>query len=130
MLSKSKHWVESCGEARPPSRSDVLIFLGSTIEEANEGAAAAGAAGCLKTLTLQPLDPDEAHDHPADLHQATDFTFISPNALATLLGYGSAAPSPLTGGALVIDVRRQDERLLYGAIHGSHSVPGRPLSLP
>lgn len=126
-FAQPERWSEVCGEARPPAQTDVLIFLGSSVSDANEAAAAAGAAGYARALTLQPLEPGEEGQDPhldPRPHPA-HFTFISPNALATLLGYGSAALPPLTGGVCVIDVRRQDERLLYGSIHGSHALPGR-----
>jgi hypothetical protein len=46
-----------------------------------------------------------------------------PHPLQGLLQHGLPS-TPMLSEALLLDVRRPDERLLYGAIHASHSLPG------
>lgn len=59
--------------------------------------------------------------NPHTAQHAKDVRYIGRDALAALLGY-SSAPAPVS--ILLIDVRRHDERALYGSIRGSVHVPG------
>ncbi len=54
--------------------------------------------------------------------QAVQLRYINRDGLAALLGYTQA---PLGIPYVLIDLRRHDERTLYGTIRGSVHVPGR-----
>lgn len=124
VLTKGRRWAEVCGTLRRPSPEALLVFLGNDAAGQEEGAAGAAAAGFQRTLALYPpLDAGDAVGPPPP----PELAVIRPDALATLLGWGGMARELQLGplaAVVLLDVRRWDERLLYGSIRGSVSLPG------
>lgn len=125
VLSHPKRWAETFGATRRPPPSDILVFLGSTAGEQEEGAAGAKAAGYDRTLALAGT---LANIEEAEAQPPHDLAFLRADALALLLmgeGARQAFPCPVT----IIDVRRWEERLLFGSIRTSQALPGGSLRL-
>lgn len=104
-------------EKQRQARKKLICLVGQSEAQMCAGAAAAAAAACQYTAVLQGgLAAFEA----ADLAQA-EVPRIGRHALALLLGRGCEP----AGGQPVccIDVRRPDERTLYGSIAGSLHIP-------
>lgn len=125
VLSHPKRWAETFGATRRPPPSGILVFLGSTAGEQEEGAAGARAAGYDRTLALAGT---LAKIEEAEAQPPQDLSFLRADALGLLLmgeGARQAFPCPVT----VIDVRRWEERLLFGSIRTSQALPGGSLRL-
>ncbi|KAL6780587.1 hypothetical protein ACKKBF_B12545 [Auxenochlorella protothecoides x Auxenochlorella symbiontica] len=119
VLSHPKRWAETFGATRRPPPSGILVFLGSTAGEQEEGAAGARAAGYDRTLALAGT---LAKIEEAEAQPPQDLSFLRADALGLLLmgeGARQAFPCPVT----VIDVRRWEERLLFGSIRTSQALP-------
>ena len=54
----------------------------------------------------------------------SDLRFINRDALALLLGQAAEGGVVHAPAACLIDVRRSDERALYGSIKGAQHIPG------
>eukprot|EP00887_Chlorella_sp_A99_P002128 scaffold21.g2128.t1 len=105
-----------------PQQHHILVFVGDSQEQQLAAAAAAASQGFQRSMVLDgalPLFGLGAQAQP-------DLRFIGRDAVALLLGLGGAeagGAAPRPPAALLIDVRRSDERVLYGAIRGSAAVP-------
>lgn len=114
---------------RWPDPRHIIVILGGNEEEERRAVISANSAGYHKTLCARgslegdPLDEGE--------ERAPGLRCISRDALALLLS--NAIPLANTGDALynsssnnnfvLIDVRRKDERILFGSIGGSKHIP-------
>lgn len=98
-----------------PQQHHLLVFVGDSQEQQLAAAAAAAAQGFHRTLVLDGGLPLFA----LGVHAAPDLRFVGRDAVALLLGMGGGGDGVLGGAArapatLLLDVRRSDERLLYG----------------
>jgi hypothetical protein len=107
----------------------MLVFVGDSEEEELRAAAAATSCGFQRTMVLtgglQQLSAAGSSGGggtgvPAAA--AADLRFIGRDALAVLLGMSpDVVHAPQ---AALVDVRRSDERALYGSIKGAAHIPG------
>lgn len=128
VLGSPAAWAESFQGIPFPTPNFTLVFVGDAEEEESRAAASASSCGFQRSLVLdgglQQLAGGVAQPQ-------ADLRFINRDALAVLLGM---AADEATGGGLggvvhapqatLIDVRRSDERALYGAIKGAMHIPG------
>jgi rhodanese-related sulfurtransferase len=114
-LASRAAWADAHQGVPFPEPHFLLVFVGATEEQQAAAAAAAAARGFQRTLALAGALPGLACGAPAP----PPLLFVGRDAVALLLGAGGR------GGprALVVDVRRSDERALYGAIRGSVHLP-------
>lgn len=114
VLCSQALWRERFQGIQHPASHYMLILIGNNEQEQSNAAAAAAAAGYQRAMSLAgalpPFSVGVAQPH---------ITFINRDALAVLLGLNGLG-MPL---ATLLDVRRSDERVLYGAIRGSVNVP-------
>ena len=138
MLGSAATWGEAFQGVPYPPPHAVLVFVGDTEEEELRAAASAASCGYQRALVLggglQQLGLGAgsggggAGGAPPPPQPAADLRFINRDALAVLLGM--AVDESGGGGVMhappttLIDVRRSDERALYGAIKGSVHIPG------
>jgi hypothetical protein len=120
-LSSPGAWEERFHGISPPFPHFMLIFVGGGEGEQLCAAAAAAAHGFQCTMVLEGALAEFSRGVQAQPH----LTFINRDAVALLLGSAGAESlqRPLPPVRL-LDVRRSDERALYGSIHGSMHIPG------
>ncbi|PSC72095.1 outer dynein arm-docking complex subunit 3 isoform B [Micractinium conductrix] len=137
VLGSAATWGEAFQGVPYPPPHAVLVFVGDTEEEELRAAASAASCGYQRALVLggglQQLGLGAgsggggAGGAPPPPQPAADLRFINRDALAVLLGM--AVDESGGGGVMhappttLIDVRRSDERALYGAIKGSVHIP-------
>ncbi|PRW57512.1 Heat shock 67B2 [Chlorella sorokiniana] len=121
VLGSASAWAEAFQGVPYPPPHFMLVFVGDREEEEVRAAAAAASCGFQRTMVLegglQALGGGSTQlpQPQADLH------FIGRDALAVLLGM---APEVLhVPPVTLVDVRRSDERALYGAIKGAAHIP-------
>lgn len=103
-----------------PQPHHMLVFVGDSPEQQLAAAAAGASQGFQRTMVLDGALPLFGLGLGAQA-QPDHLRFIGRDAVALLLGLGGeAARAPV---ATLLDVRRSDERVLYGAIRGSQHVP-------
>jgi len=115
-LSSPSAWAEVFQGVSFPESNYLLVFVGSTPEQQLSAAAAAASCGFERTMTLAGTLANFATGAATQPH----LHFIGRDAVAALL----SAPAETQPRTFVIDVRRSDERALYGAIKGTVHVPG------
>lgn len=129
VLGSPAAWGEAFQGVPFPRPHYMLVFVGDTEEEELRAAAVAASCGFQRAMVLEGGlrqllgegggggEKREAHSQPQG-----DLRFIGRDALGVLLGMsGEVVHAP---PATLIDVRRSDERALYGAIKGSLTLPG------
>jgi rhodanese-related sulfurtransferase len=100
-----------------PTRDHLLVFLADDQSSMTKAAAAAAACGFERTATL--AGGLQAFSEAA--RKQADLKYITRDAVAALLGQADINLAPDL--ATVLDIRRHDERSLYGTIPGTHHVP-------
>jgi rhodanese-related sulfurtransferase len=116
-LASRPAWLDLFQGVVFPEPHYLLAFVGATEEQQTRAAAAAASQGFQRTLTLAGALAGFARAAAAQPH----LRFVGRDAVAAALGAGpEGLPWPR---ATVIDVRRSDERALYGAIKGTAHVP-------
>ncbi|KAL4452234.1 hypothetical protein ABPG75_007896 [Micractinium tetrahymenae] len=126
-LASPAAWAEAFQGVPFPTPNFTLVFVGDTEEEEARAAAAAASCGFQRSLVLegglQQLAAGVAQPQ-------ADLRFINRDALAVLLGMAADEAGGIGPGGVVhappatlIDVRRSDERALYGAIKGAVHIP-------
>ena len=121
-LGSPSAWTEMFQGVPFPETHCMLVFVGSTVEQQVRAAAAAASQRFLRTMTLAGTLAGFARGASTQPH----LHYVSRDAVAALLNaYGD--PSTTTGPhrVMVIDVRRSDERALYGSIKGTVHIPGK-----
>ena len=121
VLGSEAAWGEAFQGVPFPKPHYLLVFVGNTEEEELRAAAAAASCGFQRSMVLegglQLLAAGGAQPQ-------ADLRFINRDALAVLLGMCAEAGVVHAPPAALIDVRRSDERALYGAIKGAAHIPG------
>ncbi|KAG1661025.1 hypothetical protein FOA52_005340 [Chlamydomonas sp. UWO 241] len=113
-----------------PARGTVLVFAAEELAAAFAGARAATGAGYQRVAAVATGGVS-----PSQWSAAAHLTYIGRHGVAMLMGY----TSPAVGAdgahahmslphATLLDVRRHDERALYGGIPGSVHVPVEALA--
>lgn len=122
VLGSAAAWAEAFQGVPYPLPHFMLVFVGDREEEEVRAAAAAASCGFQRTMVLEGgLQALGGGTTQLPQPQA-DLRFIGRDALAVLLGM---APEVLhVPPVALIDVRRSDERALYGAINGAAHIPG------
>jgi len=115
-LASPSAWAELFQGVSYPEPHFMLVFVGSTAEQQFSAAVAAASCGYQRTMTLEGALTDFASGAATQRH----LRFISRDAVAALLN----APQGIFPRSFVIDVRRSDERALYGSIKGTVHIPG------
>lgn len=114
----SSSWPARLREkAAPPSRDYLLVFVGEGEEQPRAAAAAASSKGFNRTAILE----GGLEAFSSSVLSQANLEYINRDAVAYLLGLleeGAREPK-----ALVIDLRRHDERSMYGKIPGTVHVP-------
>lgn len=134
-------WEARYGPAPIPDRRKAVVFLSANGRRASQAAASAASLGYSRCLVLQGALAAYMSEAKADRRPPRCLTR---HAVALLL-QGQARPvanggdshteagQPAGGGGgerggqppvVVVDLRRHDERALYGAIQGSVHIPG------
>lgn len=93
----------------------MVIFVGDTEQEQIDASHAASVLGYQRTASLLGGISEFSKHSRVQAH----VTYVSRDAVAVALGLNTIR-TPI---ATLIDVRRHDERALYGAIKGSVHVP-------
>ncbi|KAL3689095.1 hypothetical protein R1sor_015404 [Riccia sorocarpa] len=117
-------WEERFPSNKKPGRSDILVFLSTKGRRAQRAANAAADLGFSGCCVLN--GGLEAYEQAVKSSEDQPLKFLSRDAVSVLLhkvekgGEVSEAAAP---SVYLVDVRRHDERALYGHIKGSHHVP-------
>jgi hypothetical protein len=121
VLGSEAAWREAFQGVPFPKPHFMLVFVGDTEAEELRAAAAAASCGFQRSLVLagglQVLVAGGAQPQ-------ADLRFINRDALAVLAGMCADAGVVHAPPATLIDVRRSDERALYGSIKGAAHIPG------
>lgn len=121
-LSSPSTWMELFQGMPFPERHFLLVFVGSTPEQQITAAAAAASLGFQWTLTLAGA----LSTFVSASSSQSRLNFINRDAVSLLLTAQAEAQQMMASPGrviYVIDVRRSDERILYGAIKGTVHVP-------
>lgn len=121
VLGSPAAWGEAFQGVPFPKPHYMLVFVGGTEEEELRAAAAAASCGFQRAMAMQGGLQQLSGDGSSGGGQG-DLRFIGRDALGLLLGMSQEvmhAP-PVT----LVDVRRSDERALYGSIKGAVHIPG------
>jgi hypothetical protein len=121
VLASQSAWVERFQGIAFPEPHYMLVFVGDSHEQQYRAATAAAVRGFHRTMTLRGA----LHHFSRGAAAQPNLRFMNRDALALLLGHGTDAAPPVR--VTLIDVRRSDERALYGAITGSVHIPGEVL---
>ena len=131
VLGSPSAWAEAFQGVPFPQPHYMLVFVGDSEEEELRAAAAATSCGFQRTMVLtgglQQLSASGSSggggsSSSASAAAAADLRFIGRDALAVLLGMSpDVVHAPQ---ASLVDVRRSDERALYGSIKGAAHIPG------
>ncbi|KAI3438095.1 hypothetical protein D9Q98_000537 [Chlorella vulgaris] len=120
VLGSEAAWREAFQGVPFPKPHFMLVFVGDTEAEELRAAAAAASCGFQRSLVLagglQVLVAGGAQPQ-------ADLRFINRDALAVLAGMCADAGVVHAPPATLIDVRRSDERALYGSIKGAAHIP-------
>jgi rhodanese-related sulfurtransferase len=122
-LASTASWSDIFQGVPYPASHFIMVFVGDTIEQQTRAAIVAASQGFQRTMTLAGALPGFSKGAAAQPH----LQFLSRDAVALLLQSGTAgtfARSSYVPRTFVIDVRRTDERAMYGAIKGTVNVPG------
>ncbi|BDA48044.1 probable thiosulfate:glutathione sulfurtransferase at C-terminar half [Coccomyxa sp. Obi] len=111
-------WRARAPSAPVPARDWLLVFVGDDADEMRAAAAGAATAGFERGAVLE--GGLQAYGQAA-LQQA-NLKYIGRDGLALALGLLGERATRLDG-VRVLDIRRHDERSLYGSIPGTVHVP-------
>ncbi|KAK9829026.1 hypothetical protein WJX72_003487 [[Myrmecia] bisecta] len=114
-------WPERLSTKPAPTKDVLLVFVADKAEAMQAAAASAAAKRFEHILVLE--GGLTAFSKAA--HAQVDLNFINRDALAVLLGL--AGPLSRRVPVRVLDIRRHDERALYGSIPGTLHVPASQL---
>lgn len=105
-----------CRVAGPPLpfKGHLLVLIATGAQPPKTAATAAAAAGYQRVAYLE--GGAAAFHQPARNQAQADLQFINRDALSVLIG-GSGS------SAVVLDLRRHDERTLYGGVASSYHIP-------
>ena len=126
-LASRSAWTEMFQGVPYPESHYLLVFVGSTIEQQLRAAAAAASQRFSRTMSLAGAFPEFARSVSAQPH----LHYISRDAVAALLSaqgdhyVSSVGGPPVARRMIVLDVRRSDERALYGHMKGTVHIPGK-----
>uniref|UniRef100_A0A7S1X2T5 Rhodanese domain-containing protein n=1 Tax=Tetraselmis chuii TaxID=63592 RepID=A0A7S1X2T5_9CHLO len=115
LTPRKGNWQEAVG-SEPPSPESTLVFVGDSQQDVKEAAVIAAACGYQKCL----LFGGDFSDFDMDASLAPK-KMLSRDATAALLGL--VGPAGVCVDACVLDLRRHDERALYGCIPGTKHLP-------
>lgn len=120
-LGSPSEWMELFQGVPFPQPHFMLVFVSNTEEEQLRAAAAAAARGFARTMTLAGtlLKFSQGTASQRNLH------YVTRDGVAALLSATNDMAMPSPQRSVVLDVRRNDERALYGAIKGTVYVPGK-----
>ena len=122
VLGSPAAWAEAFQGVPYPKPHFMLVFVGDTEEEELRAAAAAASCGYQRTMVMEGGLQQLLGEAGGGGQPQADLRFIGRDALGLLLGMsGDVVHAP---PATLVDVRRSDERALYGAIKGSLHIPG------
>mmetsp|Transcript_16800 Transcript_16800/g.47376 ORF Transcript_16800/g.47376 Transcript_16800/m.47376 type:complete len:358 (+) Transcript_16800:2-1075(+) len=106
----------------PPRRADLLVFVSSCPRQTRRCAAYAASLGygraCYLDAPLEELGAEAAGGAPAA--EGGGCRFLNRDAVALLMGHTQGGKHPR---AALLDLRRHDERAMFGAIEGSVHLP-------
>ncbi|BFI34033.1 hypothetical protein MPTK2_4g20300 [Marchantia polymorpha subsp. ruderalis] len=117
-------WENRFPSIKKPGRSDIIVFLSTKGRRAQKAASAAADLGFNGCCVLN--GGLEAYGEDVSSSEDKPLKFLSRDAVAVLLqknDRGGEASEAGTNPVYLIDVRRHDERALFGHIRGSHHVP-------
>lgn len=119
-LESPNDWAQFFHGIQYPQPHFMLVFVGSSKEQQLEAAAAASSVGFERTMTLS----GSLMEFSQKVTLQQNLNYISRDAVAALVSPLNEASLIPTTRAVLVDVRRSDERLLYGAIRNSVHIPG------
>lgn len=112
-------WKENFQGIPYPRSHYMLVFVGQTVQIQDQGASIAASYGFERTMTLAGALPRfSTRAVAAQPH----LQFISRDAVALLVKLSGSLVVQGTR-LILIDVRRTDERALYGSIKGTVNIP-------
>mmetsp|Transcript_15084 Transcript_15084/g.45563 ORF Transcript_15084/g.45563 Transcript_15084/m.45563 type:complete len:356 (-) Transcript_15084:398-1465(-) len=117
-----KQWPTRMGGPSAPSKEHLLVFICEDVQAPKAVAAVAAQAGFQRVSYL--AGGAAAFNQPARAQAQAELRFINRDAVSVLVGHttsGGGGSGP--DGALLLDLRRHDERSLYGSIPAAHHVP-------
>lgn len=121
VLGSGAQWDAMFPDVPCPDTLKILVFIGSNIEQEIKAASVANSIGYVRSLCVEgSMAALRSSPHPQ-----TTLCFISRDALALLLSNAAIPDMVLPQRFVLIDVRRNDERILFGAIAGSKHIPGK-----
>lgn len=148
VLSSREAWEATFPHIKCPDTFTMLVLLGDTEEQECRAASKLNALGYQRSLCVEGsihalLREESELDRGFEMTfgKGPEVKYISRDGLATLLMGSSReseergkngqsrhndvheVPSSSRHDFLVVDVRRRDEIILYGAIHGAKNVP-------
>ncbi|DBA76812.1 TPA: hypothetical protein ACH3X2_008831 [Trebouxia sp. C0005] len=123
-LQSAPAWSACTSNRLPyPEAEQTLVFIGESDKQMLQAATHAARHGFSRTATLtggvQALQDANI--------QLAEKRFINRDAVAAVLGHVDAGCPPQE--ALVLDIRRHDERSMYGSIPGTVHVPAHQLPM-
>eukprot|EP00892_Ulva_mutabilis_P012813 jgi/Ulvmu1/9904/UM057_0061.1 len=121
-LTDDAKWLTCCKGGGRPSPHHALVFVSETKAKLHAATAAASLHGfynCFTVMAKRPLElPQQEPPEPR---------LISSDALAHLMNIrGASGDAKLP---VFVDVRRHDERTLFGCINGSVHIPAEDIAL-
>jgi rhodanese-related sulfurtransferase len=133
-------WEARYGPAPLPERRKAIVFVSANGRRASQAAASAASIGFSRCMVLQGGLAAFMNEGKGERRGPR---FLSRNAVALLLqgqarptangvnGHSEAGSTPVGTGPekgvrspVLVDLRRHDERALYGSIAGSVHIPG------
>lgn len=120
LSGKEGAWPARVGGPPPPTKGHLLVLLMEGRSEPRGAASAAAAAGFQRVAYLAGGIGAFSQQQNNGL---ADLRFINRDAAALLLSRSASNGSDGSGGLAFIDVRRHDERTLYGSIPRALHIP-------
>jgi rhodanese-related sulfurtransferase len=133
-------WEARCGPGPLPERRKAIVFVSANGRRASQAAATAASIGFSRCMVLQGGLAAFMNEGKGERRGPR---FLSRNAVALLLqgqarpmangvnGHSEPGSTPVGNGPekgvrspVLVDLRRHDERALYGSIAGSVHIPG------
>ena len=123
LRNRNSVWLTRFGTEVPGLRT-TLVFISTHGHSASQAASLATSLGFSRCAVIEgglaaatPLAPPVDRERPL---LASNSAALGRDAVLLLLESGSAQGKMLI---TLLDVRRHDERAMYGAIHGSVNIP-------
>mmetsp|Transcript_14482 Transcript_14482/g.27828 ORF Transcript_14482/g.27828 Transcript_14482/m.27828 type:complete len:338 (+) Transcript_14482:177-1190(+) len=120
-------WTERFGKHPVPSLRTMLVFVCDKGSKASRAAATAVSLGFTRCTVLEGGVTAYEAIEGAEPH----LTYINRDAMALLLDRGPKTEEHADAQLVLIDLRRHDERILFGSIPGAVHIPADqwPLAL-